>query len=51
LIRAGPEGYKGFLVDGLLIPMVTLAFACRPRKAAPVLTWDARAGWVMAGAK
>jgi hypothetical protein len=51
LIRAGPEGYKGFLVDGLLIPMVTLAVACRPRKGAPTLTWDARTGWVMAGAK
>jgi hypothetical protein len=51
LIRAGPEGYKGFLVDGLLIPMVTLAFACRAKKAAPALAWDARTGWVMAGAK
>jgi hypothetical protein len=51
LIRAGPEGYKGFLVDGLLIPIATLAFACRRKKEAAKLSWDARAGWVWAEAK
>lgn len=51
LIRAGPEGYKGFIVDGLMIPMFTLAFACRSKKPQPKLSWDARTGWVMAGAK
>jgi hypothetical protein len=35
LIRSGPEGYKGFGVDGLLTPMGALAFACRPRKQPP----------------
>ncbi len=29
LLRAGPEGYKGFLVEALLIPVGTLALACR----------------------
>ena len=47
LIRAGPEGYKGFIVDGLMIPMATLAFACRPRKATPKLSWTANTGWVI----
>jgi hypothetical protein len=51
LIRAGPEGYKGLLIDGLVIPMFTLAFACRPKKAVAKLAWDARAGWVLAGTK
>jgi hypothetical protein len=47
LIRAGPEGYKGFFVEGLLIPICTLAFACRPKKARAKLRWDARGGWVL----
>lgn len=51
LIRAGPEGYKGFVVEGLIIPMSTLAFACRPKKARPKLYWDARTGWAIAEAK
>jgi hypothetical protein len=29
LVRTGPEGYKGFLVDGILTPMVPLAWACK----------------------
>jgi len=33
LVRAGPEGYKGFLIEGALIPVGTLAFACRERRA------------------
>jgi hypothetical protein len=48
LIRAGPEGYKGFLVEGVLIPMATLTFACRRKKAAPTLSWDADTGWTIA---
>lgn len=32
LVRAGPEGYKGFLIEAVLIPVGTLAFACRARK-------------------
>jgi hypothetical protein len=51
LIRAGPEGYKGFIVEGLMIPMATLAFACHARKPKPKLYWDARAGWTIAEAK
>jgi hypothetical protein len=47
LIRAGPEAYKGFVVDGLLIPMITLAFACRPKKASAKLTWDQQRGWIL----
>jgi hypothetical protein len=51
LIRAGPEGYKGFIVEGLMIPMGTLAFACRPKRNASKLHWDARTGWMIAGVK
>jgi hypothetical protein len=51
LIRAGPEGYKGFIVEGLMIPMATLAFACRPLRAKPKLYWDARTGWNIAEAR
>jgi hypothetical protein len=47
LIRAGPEGYKGFVVEGLMIPMATLAFACRPKKAHRKLHWDANTGWAI----
>ncbi len=47
LVRSGPEGYKGLLVDGVLIPMVALAFACRPRKAARLLRWNAAHGWAL----
>jgi hypothetical protein len=51
LIRAGPEGYKGFIIEGLMIPIGTLAFACRPKKAKPRLYWDARTGWTIAEAR
>jgi hypothetical protein len=30
LIRAGPEGYKGLIIESFLIPVGVLAFACRP---------------------
>jgi hypothetical protein len=32
LVRAGPEGYKGLVIEAFLIPVGTLALACRPRK-------------------
>jgi len=32
LIRAGPEIYKGFVLEGILIPLAVLALACRIRK-------------------
>jgi len=32
LVRAGPEAYKGMFIEGLLIPVGTLLFACRLRK-------------------
>jgi hypothetical protein len=51
LIRAGPEGYKGFIVEGLMIPMGTLAFACRPKNTQPKLHWNAHTGWTIAEAK
>jgi hypothetical protein len=35
LVRAGPEGYKGFAVEGVLIPLLCLSFACRTRKVRP----------------
>jgi hypothetical protein len=46
LVRAGPEGYKGFLIEGLLIPVGALLFACRPAKARHrKLTWHRQRGW------
>jgi hypothetical protein len=51
LLRCGPEGYKGLLVDGFMVPMFTLGFACRAKKSVSQLTWDPRAGWIMAEAK
>lgn len=52
LIRAGPEGYKGFIVEGLMIPMGTLAFACRPKKRKEILYWDERiSNWAIVEAR
>ncbi|MEO8048883.1 MAG: hypothetical protein ABI833_00585 [Acidobacteriota bacterium] len=34
LIRAGPEGYKGLLIESFLIPLGVLLVACRPRRSA-----------------
>jgi hypothetical protein len=34
-----------------MIPIGTLAFACRPKRTAPRLYWDARTGWMIAEAK
>jgi len=33
LIRAGPEGYKGLIIESFLIPIGVLVLACRPRRA------------------
>ncbi len=46
LIRAGPEGYKGFLIEGVLIPVGVLAFACRPKKVRVRLAWHPQRGWM-----
>jgi hypothetical protein len=32
LVRAGPEAYKGLILESVLIPVGTLLFACRPKK-------------------
>jgi hypothetical protein len=50
LVRAGPEGYKGLLIEGLLIPVGVLLFACRPGKARKEkLAWHRQRGWVFGG--
>jgi hypothetical protein len=46
LIRAGPEGYKGFLIEGVLIPVSVLGFACRPQKVRIPLAWHPERGWI-----
>lgn len=32
LIRAGPEGYKGFLIEAVAIPLAVLALSCRRKR-------------------
>jgi hypothetical protein len=52
MLRAGPEGYKGLIIEGCLIPVGMLILACRPKRAARKksrLTWDARSGWALPG--
>jgi hypothetical protein len=44
-IRAGPEGYKGFVVEGLLIPLAVLALACRIRKTQAQLAGQQAHAW------
>jgi len=46
LIRAGPEGYKGFLIEGVLIPVGVLAFSSRRKKARVKLQWQPEGVWV-----
>jgi len=48
LIRAGPEGYKGFLLEGVMIPVGVLALACRAQKVRASLTWHPEQGWLTA---
>jgi hypothetical protein len=47
LIRAGPEGYKGFLIEGVMIPVGVLAFACRAKKIRAPLAWHPERGWIL----
>lgn len=52
MLRAGPEGYKGLIIEGALIPVGMLILACRPkgsRRRSVRLSWDARAGWALPG--
>ena len=51
LIRAGPEGYKGFLIEGVMIPVGVLAFACRPKKVRAPLAWHPERGWIWKAAR
>ncbi len=39
LVRAGPEAYKGLFIEGVLIPVGTLLFACRPKKSRKKIYW------------
>ena len=50
LVRAGPEAYKGLVLESFLIPVATLVFACRSRKARKKrLVWHRQGGWMLAG--
>jgi hypothetical protein len=52
LVRAGPEGYKGVLIDCFLVPMAALVFACRAKKVRQnKLVWQADLGWVHEGVR
>jgi len=52
LVRAGPEGYKGVLIDCFLVPMAALVFACRAKKVRRnKLVWQADLGWVHEGVR
>lgn len=48
LVRAGPEAYKGFFIEGVLIPAATLVFACRPGKLQRRRILSAEARWLLA---
>jgi hypothetical protein len=50
MLRAGPEAYKGLVIEGALIPVGVLILACRPkraRKKRTCLQWNAQAGWTL----
>jgi hypothetical protein len=52
MLRAGPEAYKGLIVEGALIPVGVLILACRPKRkgrTAPSLRWSAQSGWTLHG--
>ncbi|MEO8097080.1 MAG: hypothetical protein ABI811_05220 [Acidobacteriota bacterium] len=50
MLRAGPEGYKGLIIEGALIPVGALIFACRPKRARKSqLAWDPEHGWALRG--
>lgn len=43
LVRAGPESYKGFLIEGVVIPVGTLAIACWEHRR-PAAGWPESSG-------
>jgi hypothetical protein len=47
MLRAGPEAYKGLILEGALIPVTVLIAACRPRRLrrSQKLDWSANTGW------
>ncbi|MEP7354628.1 MAG: hypothetical protein ABI824_15480 [Acidobacteriota bacterium] len=48
MLRAGPEAYKGLILEGALIPVLVLMFSCRPRRKrrpASQLHWNPSQGW------
>lgn len=45
MLRAGPESYKGLLVEGVVIPVVVLTLACRRRRRRAALIWNKAQGW------
>ena len=50
LVRAGPEGYKGLVLESFVIPLLVLSFACRARREAKQkLVWQADSGWALGG--
>lgn len=52
MLRAGPEGYKGLIIEGALIPVGMLILACRPKRARRKqnrMSWDERTGWALPG--
>jgi hypothetical protein len=51
LLRAGPEAYKGMLLEGVLIPVGVLALACRPTRRNPGLVWTRERGWTLIEAR
>jgi hypothetical protein len=46
LIRAGPEAYKGMIIEAFLIPLGTLALVCRPRRPR-LAALPAEAAWLL----
>jgi len=51
LVRAGPEGYKGFVIEGVLIPVSMLVLACKPVRLKRRLSWSHQRGWSLASAR
>lgn len=51
LIRAGPEGYKGFVIEGVLIPVGVLAISCRRKRVQAKLAWHPLRGWICGAAR
>jgi hypothetical protein len=50
LVRAGPEAYKGLVIECFLIPVGALVFACRAGRARKKkLVWRGQGGWALEG--